>query len=46
MSQLTKVLRPVAAAVGLAGTVLAVVKRRQAKRDADLWREATSDTSR
>lgn len=46
MAQLIKVLRPVAAAAGLAGTVLAVVKRRRARRDADLWREATSDTSR
>jgi hypothetical protein len=33
-------------AVGLLGVVVAVVRRRQTHADAELWREATSDSSR
>ena len=38
--------RPLLLIVGGAAAVLAVVRRRRASGDANVWREATSDTSR
>jgi hypothetical protein len=43
---LVVVTKPLLAALGIAGAVLAVLRRRKAKTHAALWREATSDTSR
>lgn len=38
--------KPLVALGGVVGVVLAVIRRRQARADVELWREATSDTSR
>jgi len=38
--------RPIVLIVGGAAAVLAILKRRRNRGDANVWREATSDTSR
>jgi hypothetical protein len=39
--------KPIVLLVGVAGAVIATVRRRRARADADaLWREATSESSR
>ena len=38
--------KPFVLIAGLASVVVTVLRRRQTKADAALWREATSDTSR
>jgi hypothetical protein len=38
--------KPLLLVLGLAATAVAVLRRRKAAADAELWREATSDSSR
>ena len=40
------VVRPIVLAAGVVGAVVAAVRRHKSKADAELWREATSDSSR
>jgi len=38
--------KPLVLVAGVIGVVVTVLRRRQSRADAALWREATSDTSR
>jgi hypothetical protein len=40
------VTKPLMLLAGVVGVAVAVLRRRQAQADAELWREATSDSSR
>jgi hypothetical protein len=40
------VTKPLLLLAGVAGVVVALMRRRQSRADAALWREATSDSSR